>query len=197
MWHLLGKVPQRSNHSAGSLWACILSAMHGKPCRCKTSTTFVPCFVPCLYGRTQEAKSRWYVNAGIYGHESTHPVFQRSQAKWPNKWSRGGSTIHGWSWKWRNFRFLSIVASQVYQAVTQTMSDTVRRCKQTFFADKQDLAQTDRIVCPLPRCGHIWCRECQQPLSPNGAQHSCDGVLELNHLIAQRGWCRCPSKLSY
>ena len=40
----------------------------------------------------------------------------------------------------------------------------------------------------------MWCKLCQQSISQEGPEHSCDGMAELDHLMKQRGWKYCPSK---
>jgi len=68
-----------------------------------------------------------------------------------------------------------------------------RKCKRSVFVDKEDLEDTDTISCPLPECDHVWCKACQQSISQDGPPHSCDGLLELDHLMTQSGWKYCPS----
>jgi hypothetical protein len=68
-----------------------------------------------------------------------------------------------------------------------------RKCKRSVFVDKQDLKEMKTVVCPLPDCSYIWCTVCQQPISLDGPQHSCDGTSELDHLMKKSGWKYCPS----
>jgi len=68
-----------------------------------------------------------------------------------------------------------------------------RKCKRSFFVDKQDFEDTETISCPLRRCKHIWCKTCQQTLKQGGPRHSCAGLLELDRLVKQKGWKYCPS----
>ena len=68
------------------------------------------------------------------------------------------------------------------------------RCNRSFLADRQDLEETDTISCPCKGCNHMWCKHCQQSISQGGPKHSCNGVSELEHLMAQRRWRYCPSK---
>jgi hypothetical protein len=69
------------------------------------------------------------------------------------------------------------------------------RCERSFSADRQDFATADKISCPFRGCDHVWCKQCQRPISPSGPRHSCDGESELKDLMAEKGWKRCPSKL--
>ncbi|KAH8094848.1 hypothetical protein BXZ70DRAFT_896170 [Cristinia sonorae] len=67
-----------------------------------------------------------------------------------------------------------------------------RKCQQAVFVDKAEYEAQDLIVCPLPRCNYIWCKNCSRAIDVNGPRHSCDGSSELNHLMSQRGWKHCP-----
>ena len=62
--------------------------------------------------------------------------------------------------------------------------------------DKKEYEEVNEIVCPLPGCGHAWCKLCSQALEIGGPKHSCDGSSELNHLMSQRGWKHCPGQSS-
>src|SRR6266702_7871274 len=42
------------------------------------------------------------------------------------------------------------------------------------------------------RCNHTWCKQRQQKIGFGGPKHSCDGTLELDHLMKQQGWKYCP-----
>ncbi|KIM88114.1 hypothetical protein PILCRDRAFT_248113 [Piloderma croceum F 1598] len=68
-----------------------------------------------------------------------------------------------------------------------------RECERSFSVDRQDLEDTDTISCPLQECNHVWCKLCQQSISQDGPEHSCDGQAELDHLMQQRGWKYCPN----
>ena len=58
--------------------------------------------------------------------------------------------------------------------------------------DEHEKAKT--IICPLPNCNHVWCKQCQQSIDLNSALHSCDGTSELDDLIKRQGWKYCPSE---
>ena len=62
------------------------------------------------------------------------------------------------------------------------------------FVVKDEHEEAKVIVCPLPDCNHMWCKHCQQSIDSNGPKHSCDGTLELDHLMKQKGWKYCPSE---
>ncbi|KAM5539613.1 hypothetical protein V8D89_006722 [Ganoderma adspersum] len=67
-----------------------------------------------------------------------------------------------------------------------------RKCVNTMFVDKEDYQQMQEIVCPLSGCEYSWCKLCLQAIETEGPKHSCDGASELDHLMQQRGWKRCP-----
>ncbi|KAF7308998.1 RING-type domain-containing protein [Mycena kentingensis (nom. inval.)] len=68
-----------------------------------------------------------------------------------------------------------------------------RKCKESVFVDRHEHDATEVIACPLPRCNFAWCKACQQEiLMGSGPKHSCDGSSEMEHLLAQRKWKRCP-----
>ncbi|KAF8589360.1 hypothetical protein K439DRAFT_1628795 [Ramaria rubella] len=56
------------------------------------------------------------------------------------------------------------------------------KCRQSTFVDLKDHTDMKLLMCPLPKCRHVWCKECQQHVQP-GALHSCDGTLELDGLM--------------
>ncbi|KAF7308308.1 RING-type domain-containing protein [Mycena chlorophos] len=67
-----------------------------------------------------------------------------------------------------------------------------RNCNSGISVDRTDHNATTIIQCPLLDCKFKWCKECQQEVHLIGPVHSCDGTNEMNHLLAQRGWRRCP-----
>jgi hypothetical protein len=68
------------------------------------------------------------------------------------------------------------------------------RCQRSMFVAKDEHDEVDIVICPLPDCNHIWCKQCQQPIDLFGPKHSCDGSSELDHLMKQNGWKYCPSE---
>ena len=62
------------------------------------------------------------------------------------------------------------------------------------FVAKDEHDEVDIVICPLPDCNHIWCKQCQQPIDLFGPKHSCDGSSELDYLMKQNGWKYCPSE---
>ncbi|KAJ7066410.1 hypothetical protein C8F01DRAFT_1123157 [Mycena amicta] len=67
-----------------------------------------------------------------------------------------------------------------------------RKCKEGVFVDRGEHDAAENIACPLPRCNFVWCKACQQEITMGGPKHSCDGSSEMDHLLAQKGWRRCP-----
>src|ERR1700722_3759925 len=67
------------------------------------------------------------------------------------------------------------------------------RCEKSFFADKEEYNATPILACPLPWCGHLWCKNCQQSVV-HDSWHSCDGSTELDQLMIEKGWKPCPGK---
>ena len=67
------------------------------------------------------------------------------------------------------------------------------------FVDREEHNASNLIVCPLPKCQHVWCKSCQQDIDVRavGAQHSCDGSNELQHLMTTKGWKHCPGMNVY
>ena len=70
------------------------------------------------------------------------------------------------------------------------------RCQRSVHIDRQQYEESKMLVCPLPDCNHTWCKACQQSVTLGGPPHSCDGTLELDHLMNQHGWKYCPSMSS-
>ncbi|KAA1477866.1 hypothetical protein DENSPDRAFT_787293 [Dentipellis sp. KUC8613] len=68
-----------------------------------------------------------------------------------------------------------------------------RQCKKSMFVDKDDVSETDTLVCPMLSCQFAWCKSCQQAIDIGGPKHSCDGSSELDHLMRERGWKYCPN----
>ncbi|KXN84683.1 putative E3 ubiquitin-protein ligase ARI9 [Leucoagaricus sp. SymC.cos] len=67
-----------------------------------------------------------------------------------------------------------------------------RRCKKTMLVVRQELDETKILSCPWPGCNYVWCKACQQAVEVGGPPHSCDGSSELQHLMQEQGWKKCP-----
>lgn len=67
------------------------------------------------------------------------------------------------------------------------------KCRQSVLVDKDDHATAAILNCPMPSCGHMWCKKCYQTVeSEEESDHSCDGSKELDKLMKVHGWKRCP-----
>ncbi|KAG8907520.1 hypothetical protein FRC01_007654, partial [Tulasnella sp. 417] len=67
------------------------------------------------------------------------------------------------------------------------------KCRQSVLVDKEDHATASILNCPMPSCGHMWCKKCYQPVdSELESDHSCDGSKELDKLMKSQGWKHCP-----
>ncbi|KAF8490479.1 hypothetical protein JB92DRAFT_3243549 [Gautieria morchelliformis] len=65
------------------------------------------------------------------------------------------------------------------------------KCRCSTFVDINDHKDMKLLMCPLHRCNHVWCKDCQRHVE-SGTQHSCDGSLELDDLMKSQGWRYCP-----
>jgi len=68
-----------------------------------------------------------------------------------------------------------------------------RKCQRTSVVDREDIENATTLICPLPDCPYMWCKACQHEITVGGPQHSCDGTLELDHLMKEQGWRYCPN----
>ena len=87
----------------------------------------------------------------------------------------------------------------VYHSLTRCLrvADKLNRCQQTVSVDKEEYKAQKTIACPLRGCNHVWCKACSREIEIGGPQHSCDGSSELNHLMNERGWRKCPGMPSF
>jgi len=65
-----------------------------------------------------------------------------------------------------------------------------RKCRNSMFVDRDDYDDNAILACPI--CYHHWCKTCQQDTPLDGPEHSCDGSKELDNLVKNEGWKRCP-----
>ena len=56
--------------------------------------------------------------------------------------------------------------------------------------DVADFRQATALSCPLG-CGAHWCKKCNMTFTRGGI-HSCDGQAEMDHLLGQKDWKKCP-----
>ncbi|EIN14301.1 hypothetical protein PUNSTDRAFT_96055 [Punctularia strigosozonata HHB-11173 SS5] len=67
-----------------------------------------------------------------------------------------------------------------------------RKCSKSVFVDRREYEEAKLIVCPLPTCNYLWCKDCSREVDIATSVHSCDGTSELNDLMDRRGWKHCP-----
>ena len=71
------------------------------------------------------------------------------------------------------------------------MSTTNRRsCRKTVPVDAVDFREAKELDCPQG-CGAHWCKQCSQTFK-RGDIHSCDGQAEMDRLLGQKDWKKCP-----
>ena len=63
-------------------------------------------------------------------------------------------------------------------------------CHETTRMDVIDFREAKELTCPRG-CGAHWCKQCNRTFERGGV-HSCDGEVELNQLLKQNNWKRCP-----
>ncbi|KAF8202186.1 hypothetical protein BJ912DRAFT_943999 [Pholiota molesta] len=65
------------------------------------------------------------------------------------------------------------------------------RCKEVMNVDRGQFAQESVLVCPLPRCGHKWCKSCLKTLANSQQHHRCKNS-NIDRLMKRKGWKYCP-----
>ncbi|KAI0260310.1 hypothetical protein BC834DRAFT_554275 [Gloeopeniophorella convolvens] len=68
-----------------------------------------------------------------------------------------------------------------------------RKCDRSNFFDREMVNDARNLICLFDDCDYTWCKTCQQEITRDGPEHSCDGTTELNHLVQQEGWKFCPT----
>lgn len=70
---------------------------------------------------------------------------------------------------------------------------TCPSCENTMFVAREDYLEQDVVICPLPYCGHKFCKACLVPIPDNTNQHVCtandNGLIRL---MQENGWRQCP-----
>lgn len=110
----------------------------------------------------------------------------------PTNWHHGRRT-RDLVWAWHGYVLYLDPMSQVCNrrfCLLQTL--TWNRCNRSAFVDRQEHQESTLLLCPLPDCDNVWCKNCQQSNMVNGSQHSCDGLAELEQLMREMGWKYCP-----
>ncbi|PPR00523.1 hypothetical protein CVT26_009909 [Gymnopilus dilepis] len=65
------------------------------------------------------------------------------------------------------------------------------RCRQTMRIDREQYGAERVIVCPLPLCGHKWCKTCLKTLASSQENHRCKNN-NIDRLMKKKGWKYCP-----
>jgi hypothetical protein len=62
--------------------------------------------------------------------------------------------------------------------------------------DREEYASQRIIICPLPACGHPWCKECLKSLANGDTEHNCKQQ-EFELLMQKKGWKYCPGMFPF
>ena len=74
--------------------------------------------------------------------------------------------------------------------------DKYHSCKETMNIDRAEFSEHNVLVCPLPKCGHKWCKCCLKALASSQDRHRCkNGNIE--RLMKRKGWKYCPGECIY
>jgi hypothetical protein len=65
------------------------------------------------------------------------------------------------------------------------------KCKRPSRVDQHDYKLVSIVSCPRMNCDATWCKKCSQLITAI-SEHSCDGSKELDTLIQDQNWKRCP-----
>ena len=68
------------------------------------------------------------------------------------------------------------------------------RCRKTAPVDAIDFREAKELSCPRG-CGAHWCKQCNMAFERGGV-HSCDGQAEMDLLLGQKDWKKCPGVYS-
>ena len=64
------------------------------------------------------------------------------------------------------------------------------------FVVRQEYLEQDVLRCPLPRCGHRWCKACKKTVVGASNKHACKAD-KLDRLMRKKGWRYCPGKPAF
>lgn len=64
-------------------------------------------------------------------------------------------------------------------------------CHESMFVVRQEYLEQDVLRCPLPRCGHRWCKACKKTITGANNKHACKAD-KLDRLMRKKGWRYCP-----
>jgi hypothetical protein len=69
------------------------------------------------------------------------------------------------------------------------------RCSEVMEVDRKQYIEERVLICPLRRCAHKWCKDCQKTLPSSEHRHRCKSR-NINYLMRFKGWKRCPGCLT-
>ncbi|KAF9480533.1 hypothetical protein BDN70DRAFT_805202 [Pholiota conissans] len=85
----------------------------------------------------------------------------------------------------------SLTRLQELQLVLHCITLQCPRCKEVMNVDRVQFTEQSVLVCPLPRCGHKWCKSCLKTLASSQHQHKCKNS-NIDRLMKRKGWKYCP-----
>ena len=62
--------------------------------------------------------------------------------------------------------------------------------------DREQYGEENTLVCPLPRCGHKWCKSCNKTVASSEDNHRCKHG-NIDRLVRRKGWRYCPGKVDH
>lgn len=65
-------------------------------------------------------------------------------------------------------------------------------CHESMHVVRQEYLEQDVLRCPLPRCGHRWCKACKKTITGASNNHACKADKKLDRLMRKKGWRYCP-----
>jgi hypothetical protein len=77
------------------------------------------------------------------------------------------------------------------QLVAHSIMLECPRCKESMNVDREQYGEQSVIVCPLPRCGHKWCKSCLKTVASSEENHRCKNG-NIDRLMRRKGWKYCP-----
>jgi len=77
------------------------------------------------------------------------------------------------------------------QLVAHSVTLQCPRCAVTMNVDREQYGEENTLVCPLPRCGHKWCKSCNKTVASSEDNHRCKHG-NIDRLVRRKGWRYCP-----
>src|SRR6267378_1222011 len=72
----------------------------------------------------------------------------------------------------------------------------ISRCTVTMNVDREQYGEENTLVCPLPRCGHKWCKSCNKTVASSEDNHRCKNG-NIDRLVRRKGWRYCPGEVDH